>query len=60
MEEAKCKMKYSYKDITMQDVEKLYSVPGAFALAMEKHQIEKVVVYFVKEMQVRSQYDRST
>ena len=25
-------MKYSYNDITMQDVEKLYQVPGAFAL----------------------------
>ena len=52
-------MKYSYKDITMQDVEKLYQVPGAFALAMEKHQIEKVIVYFVKEMQVRSRYEGS-
>ena len=52
-------MKYSYKDITMQDVEKLYQVPGAFALAMERHQIEKVIVYFVKEMQVRSRYEGS-
>ena len=52
-------MKYSYKDITMADVEKLYQVPGAFALAMEKHQIEKVIVYFVKEMQVRSRYEGS-
>ncbi len=53
-------MKYSYKDITMQDVEKLYQVPGAFALSMETHQLEKVVVYFVKEMQVRSRYQCST
>ena len=34
-------MKYSYTDITMQDVEKLYQVPGAFALAMERHQSKK-------------------
>ncbi len=52
-------MKYHYKDITMTDVEKLYEVPGAFALAMEKHQLEKVIVYFVREMQVRSRFDRS-
>ena len=51
-------MRYSYKDISMKEIDKLYCVPGAFALAMESHQLEKVIVYFINEKQFRETYKK--